>query len=261
MAIEVNNLKVTFNIAGQQIKAVDNISFRINKGEILAIVGESGSGKSVSCMAIMGLLPEYASITGSITIDGQLIDRKDRKKLQELRGKKISMIFQEPSAVLNPLLTIGEQIMETVLAKRSISKKEAKDIVIDAMKNAKISNPEKRFYQYPHELSGGLKQRVVIATAIVNKPDYILADEPTTALDVTTSIQILNLLTELKEKYNIGIAIITHDFGVVAQVADRVMVMYKGSIVEESDVFTLFENPKNDYTKKLLSSRFYINSI
>lgn len=258
MAIQVNNLSVIFKTAEEEIKAVDDLSFHLNKGEILAIVGESGSGKSVSCMAIMGLLPDYASVKGDIIIDGQIIDRKDKNKLREIRGKKVSMIFQEPSAVLNPLLTVGEQIAETVLAKNKISKKEAKELAINAMKDAKIPQPEKRFYQYPHELSGGLKQRVVIATAIVNKPDYILADEPTTALDVTISAQILNLLVELKEKYNIGIALITHDLGVVAQVADRVIVMYKGKIVEENDVFTLFENPTTDYTKKLLSSRFSI---
>ncbi|MEZ0323292.1 MAG: ABC transporter ATP-binding protein [Hydrogenothermaceae bacterium] len=259
MAIEVENLRVEFDLPEGKIEAVKGVSFKVNKGEILAIVGESGSGKSVSCMAIMGLLPEYAKITGSIKIDNLSIDRESVKKI---RGKKISMIFQEPSAVLNPLLTVGEQIVETILAHNSkISKKEAVNIAIKSMEEAKIPQAERRFYQYPHELSGGLKQRVVIAIAIANKPDYILADEPTTALDVTTSAQILKLLTNLKESYNIGIALITHDLGVVAQVADRVIVMYKGQIMEEADVYSIFDSPKSDYTKKLLSSRLSIKSI
>lgn len=255
MAIEVKNLSVSFFVEEREIKAVDGVSFNVNKGEILAIVGESGSGKSVSCMAIMGILPEYAVVSGEIRIDGEKIDYTDKKKLRNLRGKKVSMVFQEPSAVLNPLFTVGQQIMETVLAHNKVSKNQAKEIVLNAMKEAKIPQPEKRFYQYPHELSGGLKQRVVIATAIANKPDYILADEPTTALDVTTSAQILDLLVELKEKHNIGIALITHDLGVVAQVANRVVVMYKGRVVEEADVFSIFESPKAEYTKKLLASR------
>lgn len=258
MAIEVKDLSVSFFVEDKEIKAVEGVSFNVKKGEILAIVGESGSGKSVSCMSIMGLLPKHAKISGEIKIDGEKIDYTDEQKLRSIRGKKVSMIFQEPSAVLNPLFTVGQQIVEAVLAHNKVSKKEAKDIAISGMKEAKIPQPERRFYQYPHELSGGLKQRVVIATAIVNKPDYILADEPTTALDVTTSAQILDLLVELKEKHNIGIALITHDLGVVAQVADRVVVMYKGRIVEEGDVFSIFESPKDEYTKKLLSSRVVV---
>ncbi|MCX7760476.1 MAG: ABC transporter ATP-binding protein [Hydrogenothermaceae bacterium] len=258
MAIEVENLKVEFELSEGKIEAVKGVSFKVNKGEILAIVGESGSGKSVSCMAIMGLLPEYAKISGSIKIDNVNIDREIIKKV---RGKKITMVFQEPSAVLNPLLTVGEQIVETILAHNNISRKEAVDIAIKSMEEAKIPQATRRFYQYPHELSGGLKQRVVIAIAIANKPDYILADEPTTALDVTTSAQILKLLTNLKESYKIGIALITHDLGVVAQVADRVIVMYKGQILEEGDVYSIFDNPKSDYTKRLLSSRLNIKSI
>jgi ABC-type dipeptide/oligopeptide/nickel transport system ATPase component len=165
------------------------------------------------------------------------------------------MVFQEPSAVLNPLITVGEQILETVLAHKDITYKEAKELVIKTMESVKIPDPEKRFYQYPHELSGGLKQRVVIANAIVNNPKYILADEPTTALDVTIASQILALFQELKETKNIGILFVTHDLGVVAQIADRVVVMYKGEVMEEGDVYQIFDSPKSDYTKKLLSSR------
>lgn len=255
MAIVVENLKVEFEIEGKKVKAVDGVSFRIDKGEIVGIVGESGSGKSVSCMAIMGLLPQYSRVDGIIQIDGE---RLEGSAFRKIRGKKVSMVFQEPSAVLNPLLTVGEQIVEGILAHRDVSKKEAKSIAIKAMEDAHIPNPERRFHQYPHELSGGLKQRVVIASAIANRPDYILADEPTTALDLTTSSQILKLMVELKQKYNVGIGLITHDLGVVAQVADRVIVMHRGKIVEEADVYTLFDSPKEEYTKKLLSSRLCI---
>lgn len=255
MGIEVDNLTVEFELQDQRILAVKDVSFQINKGEILAIVGESGSGKSVSCMAIMGLLPSYSKVEGKITLDGEKVDVDNIRKF---RGQKISMVFQEPSAVLNPLMTVGEQIMEAVLAHNDIPKNKAKEIAIKSMQDARIPEPQKKFNQYPHELSGGLKQRVVIAAAIANKPDYILADEPTTALDVTTSSQILKLLTALRDEYNVGIALVTHDFGVVAQIADRVLVMYRGEVMEESDVYSLFENPKNDYTKKLLSSRLRI---
>lgn len=258
MAITVKDLQIDFEIEGKNVVGAEGVSFQINRGEILGIVGESGSGKSVSLMAIMGLLPAYAKVSGTIEIDGQIIDREDKRTLRRIRGRKVSMVFQEPSAVLNPLITVGEQIVEGIIAHRNISKKEAKEIAIKAMEDVHIPYPERRFKQYPHELSGGLKQRVVIACAIANRPDYILADEPTTALDLTTSSQILKLLVELKEKYNIGIGLITHDLGVIAQVADRVLVMYKGKVVEEADVYSLFESPKEDYTRKLLSSRLQI---
>lgn len=256
--IKVENLKVRFRLENQTVEALKGVSFSLNQGEIVAIVGESGSGKSVSCNAIMDLLPSYAEIEGNIYIDEKNIKTISKEEIRKIRGNTVSMVFQEPSAVLNPLIPVGQQILETVLAHRSMSYKEAKDIVLEAMGLVKIPQPEKRFYQYPHELSGGLKQRVVIANAIVNKPKYILADEPTTALDVTIASQILTLFQELKENHNIGILFITHDLGVVAQIADRVVVMYKGEIMEEGDVFQIFDNPKSDYTKKLLNSRVYI---
>jgi ABC-type dipeptide/oligopeptide/nickel transport system ATPase component len=255
--IKVENLKVRFYIENQIVEALKGVSFQLNEGEILAIVGESGSGKSVSCNAIMNLLPSYAEVEGSILIDDKNLTQLSKEEVRQIRGNVVSMVFQEPSAVLNPLIPVGSQILETVLAHKDIQYKDAKEMVLKAMELAKIPNPEKRFYQYPHELSGGLKQRVVIANAIVNKPKYILADETTTALDVTTALQILALFEELKEKQNIGILFITHDLGVVAKIADRVVVMYKGEVMEEADVYQIFDNPKSEYTKKLLSSRVF----
>ncbi len=259
--IKVENLKVSFNIENQVKEALKGVSFHLNKGEILALVGESGSGKSVTCQAIMDILPSYAIKEGKIFIDEKDIDLLTKEEKRKLRGSSVSMVFQEPSAVLNPLMTIGQQIVETILAHKDVSYKEAVEITIETMEKVKIPQPHVRFNQYPHELSGGLKQRVVIAIAIVNNPNYILADEPTTALDVTISAQILNLFKELKESLNIGILLITHDLGVVAEVADRVIVLYNGEIVEEGDVFKIFDSPQKDYTKKLLSSRIILNTF
>ncbi|NPA53764.1 MAG: ABC transporter ATP-binding protein [Aquificae bacterium] len=264
--LSIENLKVSFHIENQIIQALKGISFKLYKKEILALVGESGSGKSVTCFSILKLLPKYASFSGKITLNTQRasienILSADENTLRHIRGNIVSMVFQEPSAVLNPLLTVGEQIVEAILAHQNISREEAKDKALEAMKNARIPEPERRFYQYPHELSGGLKQRVVIAIAIANKPDIILADEPTTALDVTVSAQILKLFKDLKENFGISLLLITHDLGVVAEIADRVVVIYKGEIVEEGDVFEIFDNPKHPYTKKLLESRPKISDI
>ncbi len=261
----IENLKVSFRIEDKTIDALKGISLEINRGEIVALVGESGSGKSVTCLSIMGLLPKYANVSGEIffyhnekRINLLSLQEKDKRKI---RGNLISMVFQEPSAVLNPLLTVGQQIVETVMAHKKVTKEEAKAIALKAMEEAKIPEAERRFYQYPHELSGGLKQRVVIASGIVNSPALLLADEPTTALDVTVSAQILKLFKELKENMGLSILLITHDLGVVAEVADRVFVIYKGEIVEEGDVFTIFDSPKHPYTQKLLSSRPSFNKV
>ncbi len=255
--LKVENLKVHFTLENKTVEALKGISFFINPGEIVALVGESGSGKSVTCYSILGLLPSYATLKGKIlfNLDGSFIDLTTYKDIRSIRGNKISMVFQEPSAVLNPLLTIGQQIVETITAHRNISNEKAKKIAIETMYKVKIPEPERRFYQYPHELSGGLKQRVAIAIAVVNNPRILLADEPTTALDVTVAAQILKLFVSLKESLNIGILLITHDLGVVAEVADRVIVLYKGEIVEEGTVFDIFDNPSHPYTKKLLNSR------
>ena len=258
--LSVRNLKVSFHTDNQTIQALKGISFDLYRNEILALVGESGSGKSVTCYSILNLLPKYAKVSGKITFNSdeeryENLLELNKEKLRDIRGNKISMVFQEPSAVLNPLLKIGDQIIEAILAHNEISEEEAKKLALKAMEKARIPEVERRFNQYPHELSGGLKQRVAIAIAIANNPSVLLADEPTTALDVTVAAQILKLFKELKEKLNMGILLITHDLGVVAEVADRVLVVYKGEIVEEGDVFSIFDNPKHEYTKKLLSSR------
>lgn len=253
--LKVSNLKVSFKVGKKLINALKGISFDVKKGEIVCLVGESGSGKSVSCYSILKLLPKNAVVSGKVSFEN--IDNLltlSEKEIRNIRENKISMVFQEPSAVLNPLLIIGQQIMEAILAHKDISKEEAKKLAIKTMEEVNIPEPQKRFNQYPHELSGGLKQRVAIAIAIVNNPKILLADEPTTALDVTVSAKILELFVKLKEK-RMGILLITHDLGVVAQVADRVYLMYKGKILEHSNVFEFFENPKTEYAKKLLKSR------
>ncbi len=264
--LSVKNLKVLFHTDNQVIEALKDISFDLYRNEILALVGESGSGKSVTCYSILNLLPKYAEVSGKITFNSdeeryENLLELNKEKLRDIRGNKISMVFQEPSAVLNPLLKIGDQIVEAILAHNKISEEEAKKLALKAMEKARIPLPERRFNQYPHELSGGLKQRVAIAIAIANNPSVLLADEPTTALDVTVAAQILKLFKELKENLNMGILLITHDLGVVAEIADRVLVIYKGEIVEEGDVFSIFDNPKHEYTKKLLSSRPSIEKV
>ncbi len=264
--LSIENLKVSFQIENQTVQALKGISFDLYKNEIVALVGESGSGKSVTCYSILKLLPKYASYSGKISLKTSKVSIEnilsaDESLLREIRGNIISMVFQEPSAVLNPLLTVGEQIVEVILAHQKISYEKAKENALQAMKNAHIPEPERRFYQYPHELSGGLKQRVVIAIAIANNTQILLADEPTTALDVTVSAQILKLFKNLKENLGITILLITHDLGVVAEIADRVLVIYKGEIVEEGNVFDIFDNPKHPYTKKLLESRPKISDI
>ena len=259
--LEVKNLRVSFYVEEQAVKALKGVSFSLYPEEIVALVGESGSGKSVTCQAILDILPKYAEISGDIIYNGLNLRKIKKSQKRKIRGKEISMIFQEPSAVLNPLLTVGEQIVETILAHQNISLEEAKKKAIQSMENAKIPNPEQRYNQYPHELSGGLKQRVAIAIAIANYPKILLADEPTTALDVTVSAQILKLFKHLKEEFKLSIFLITHDLGIVAEIADRVMVIYKGEIVETGNVFDIFENPQHPYTKKLLQSRPSIEKI
>ncbi|WP_456465600.1 ABC transporter ATP-binding protein [Persephonella sp.] len=263
--LSIKNLRVSFDIENKTVEALKGISFDIYPKEIVALVGESGSGKSVTCYSILRVLPKNASVSGEIILSegkrSENILTVSSKRLREIRGNRISMIFQEPSAVLNPLMRIGDQIVESIMAHRKISYDEAKDLAVESMKKARIPDPEKRFYQYPHELSGGLKQRVVIAIGIANNPLVLLADEPTTALDVTVSAQILRLFEDLKDQLGISILLITHDLGIVAEIANRVLVIYNGQIVEEGDVFDIFDNPKHPYTKKLLESRPTLKNI
>ena len=252
--LELKNLKTSFRINDEYHAAVDNLTMTINKNEILAIVGESGCGKSALAFSIMQLHTK-AKVEGEISYEGTNLIGAAPEKLNSLRGKEMGMIFQDSLSALNPLIVVGEQIGEIIyLHNKKGSKKERKDQVIDLLTKVGLPNVEKVYSQYPHELSGGMRQRVVIAMAIANKPQLLIADEPTTALDVTIQAQILELLRELKEDMDAGIIIITHDLGVVAEMADRVAVMYAGEIVELADVYSIMEQPKHPYTRSLLNS-------
>ena len=254
--LEVKNLNVSFNTYAGEVQALRDISFSVKRGETLAIVGESGSGKSVTVQTIMKLIPMPPGVikNGEILFDGEDIVKANDKRMRELRGGKIGMIFQDPMTSLNPTTKVGKQIMEGILIHKKVSKEEAKKIAIDMLRKVGIPKPEERFYQYPHEFSGGMRQRVVIAIALSCEPDLLICDEPTTALDVTIQAQILDLINELKRDLNIAVILITHDLGVVAETADRVVVMYAGEKLEEAPVKELFENPKHPYTWGLLKS-------
>jgi len=247
--LEIKNLNLWY----RDKQALFNVSFEINEGEILCIVGESGSGKSSILFTILRLLPSYAKVSGSIKFLGREILKLPEREMKNIRGKEIGMIFQEPSLYLDPLFTVGQQIQETYLSHFKVKKKEAYEATIRAMRKAGIPKPEEKYRMYPHQLSGGLKQRVCIANAVVCNPKLILADEPTTALDVSVQKKILALFRRLKEEGK-AVILITHDFGVVAEVGDRVIVLKEGRIVEEGNVFEIFDNPKHEYTKKLLSA-------
>lgn len=252
--LEIKNLKTSFRIRDDYFAAVDNVSLNVNKNEVLAIVGESGSGKSALAFSIMGL-HNRAKIEGSILFkDQELVDLAP-SKLNMIRGKAMSMIFQDPLTALNPLMTIEDQIGEVLLLhNKKLSKKDKYEKVISLLDEVGIPRPKQTCEQFPHELSGGMRQRVIIAIAIANSPELLIADEPTTALDVTIQAQILDLIRELKKNMNAGIVLITHDLGVVAEMADRVAVMYAGEIVEVADVQTLFKNARHPYTRSLLNS-------
>lgn len=255
--IEIKDLSIGFEREGSWNKVVKNISFSIDKGEILGLVGESGSGKSVSSLAIMGLLPERKSkiLSGSILFNNIDLCNITNKEHRKLRGKKIAMIFQEPMTALNPVVRCGNQVMEMIIHNNSISKREAKKRVLELFKEVKLPDIERAFRAYPHELSGGQKQRVMIAMAISCNPDLLIADEPTTALDVTVQKTILELLKSIQNKYNIGILFITHDLGVIKQIANRVAVLYKGEIVEQGLVQDIFYKPNHPYTQGLIACR------
>lgn len=250
--LEVKDLNVTFPSEDGNVLAVRGLSYEVHRGEVFAIVGESGSGKSVSTMALMGLLPSSANITGSARyLDQELLGRPDRH-VRHFRGNDISMIFQDPMTSLNPVYTIGKQLAEMVTAHHRVSPKEARRRSIDALQRVGIPQPESRVDAYPHEFSGGMRQRVMIAMAMMNEPDIIIADEPTTALDVTVQAQVLETLLEVKDALNAAIILITHDLGVVAGTADRVAVMYAGRFVETGSVDEIFDEPRMPYTQGLL---------
>ncbi|MCK1996408.1 ABC transporter ATP-binding protein [Psychrobacillus psychrodurans] len=254
--LEVNDLELSFHTFAGEVKAIRGVNFDLKKGETLAIVGESGSGKSVTTKAIMRLLPESSSEfkNGQILFNGKDLTKLSDKEMQKIRGKDISMIFQDPMTSLNPTMTIGNQIMEPILKHQKVSKTEARKVAIDLLRLVGMPKPEARIKQYPHQFSGGQRQRIVIAIALACNPQILIADEPTTALDVTIQAQILELMKDLQKKIDTSIIFITHDLGVVANVADRVAVMYGGKIVEIGTVDEIFYNPQHPYTWGLLSS-------
>jgi oligopeptide/dipeptide ABC transporter ATP-binding protein len=252
--LRVSDLRVYFNTAGGLVKAVDGVSFDIGRGETLGLVGESGSGKSITAFSILRLVPvppgEYAG--GSIVFQATDILGLSEQEIGDLRGSQISIIFQEPTQSLNPIMTIGHQIAEVIIKHRGASKSEARETAIEMLRRVGLSSPERRFRSYPHELSGGMIQRAMIAMSLVCRPKLLIADEPTTALDVTIQAQILELLVDLQRDVGMSVLIITHDLGVVAEVCDRVAVMYAGKIVEYATVRDLFDHPKHPYTHGLL---------
>ncbi|MCB2293892.1 ABC transporter ATP-binding protein [Clostridium algoriphilum] len=256
MLLEVKNLQTQFRVKGGLVNAVDGVDFEVDKGEILAIVGESGSGKSVTSLSILSLIPNPPGkiIGGEILFKGEDLLKKSKKEMQNIRGNEISMIFQEPMTSLNPVISIGKQISETLIRHRKLKKHEAIAEAVKMLELVGIPTPDKRINDYPHQLSGGMRQRVMIAMSLSCTPELLIADEPTTALDVTIQAQILDLIVNLKNKLNTAILLITHDLGVVAETADKVVVMYCGKIVEKATSLQLFEKPLHPYTKGLLLS-------
>ncbi|MEH7371203.1 ABC transporter ATP-binding protein [Priestia megaterium] len=254
--LEVKNLQTAFSINDSWHNAVDNVSFQVGRKRIVGVVGESGCGKSVLSLSVIGLLPKVNSQirSGSVLFKGKNLTHLSEDEMNDVRGKDISMIFQEPMTSLNPVLTIGYQLQEVLFNHMNISKAEAREKSIALLKSVGISRSEKLVDEYPHQLSGGMRQRVMIAMAVACQPKLLIADEPTTALDVTVQAQILELLKEIQESNDMSIIMITHDLGVVAEMCDEVIVMYGGKIVEHTDVDTLFYAPKHPYTKALLHS-------
>ena len=253
--LKLRNLKTYFYTSAGIIRACDDVSFDIEKGRNLGLVGESGCGKTICCLSILNLLPEEAKIlSGEVIFENKNLLKLNQNELRKIRGNKISMVFQEPMTSLNPVLTIGEQITEAITAHKDTSYKQAKNEAMELLDRVKIDNPMQRFDDYPHNLSGGLRQRVMIAMAISCKPQILIADEPTTALDVTIQAKILDILDELQDKMHLSVLIVSHDFGVIARLADKVAVMYAGELVEYAESKEIFNNPLHPYTQDLLSS-------
>ena len=253
--LSVNDFEVSFFTYAGEVKAVRGISYDLKHGEVMGIVGESGSGKSVSSYGLMGIIPEPGKIIGgSIIFDGKEITTMSKKEMSTIRGKDVSMIFQDPMTSLNPVFTVGNQIEESLKKHTDLNKKQRKERILELLNLVGINQPEKRMNQYPHEFSGGMRQRVMIAMSLACNPKLLIADEPTTALDVTIQAQIIELMKDLKDKINMSIIFITHDLGVVADVCDKVAVMYAGNIVERGSIDDIFYNPKHPYTWGLLKS-------
>ena len=255
MLLSVKNLSTEFPVKKGIVRAVEDVSFDVDQGEILAIVGESGSGKSVTSLSIMGLLAEPGHVAGgSLEFEGKDLATLSEKQYRELRGNDMAMIFQEPMTSLNPVYRVGNQIVEAIRTHEKVSKAEAKDRAVDLLRKVGIPSPEARINDYPHQMLGGMRQRVMIAMALACNPKLLIADEPTTALDVTIQAQILDLLRRLRDDTGMAVLLITHDLGVVSETADRVVVMYCGQVVEEAEVRTLFDHPMHPYTLGLLKS-------
>ena len=253
--LEVRDLRTSFRTDDGVVKAVDGISFSVEKGKTLGIVGESGCGKSVTCLSIMGLNNKRTAISsGEAIFKGEDLLKMGSRQLRDLRGNDVAMIFQDPMTSLNPVHSIGKQLVEAVLLHRDVSKKEARLRALELLKAVGIPRADRRIGDYPHQFSGGMRQRVMIAMSLINEPDLLIADEPTTALDVTTQAQILNLMLKLQEEFNTAIIMITHDLGVVAEIADDVVVMYAGRVAEEGTVDEIFTRPHHPYTWGLLGS-------
>jgi len=253
--LNVQNLRVSFFTPAGEVKAINDISFKMNEGDVVGIVGESGSGKSVTAYSIMGLLPQTGKIVGgSIDFNGHRINEMSEKEMRRIRGNEVSIIFQDPMTSLNPVYTIGNQICEVIVNHTKKSRKEALERAEELLVLVGINEPKKRLKQYPHELSGGMRQRVMIAIGLACEPKLLIADEPTTALDVTIQAQILELMVELKQKIGMSIIMITHDLGIVANMCQKIIVMYAGKIVEYGSVDDIFYNPQHEYTKGLIRS-------
>ena len=251
--LNVEHLSISFHTYNGEVQAVRDASFQLGRGEVLAVVGESGSGKSVMMQTILKLTPCELK-GGRIEFDGKDITDYTDRQMQEIRGSQIGIIFQDAMTSLNPTMKIGRQITESLLRHQKLTRAEAKKKALELLRQVGINNPEKRFHQYIHNLSGGMRQRVMIAMMLSRNPELLIADEPTTALDVTIEAQILEIIKELKEKFNTAIMLITHNFGLVAEVADRIGIMYAGEMVESGDVFEIFENPTHPYTRLLMQA-------
>lgn len=253
--MSVENLVTSFYTSAGIVKAVDNVSFDVREGEVLGVVGESGSGKSVTLLSILGIVPRPGRIvSGEILFKGHDLVTKPEEEMQKIRGKDIAMIFQNPAFSLDPIYTVGNQLTEILRWHMHLDKVEAKQRVIALFEAVRLSDPERRFNQYPHELSGGMKQRIVIARALLCNPSLLLADEPTTAVDVTTQAQLLNLMKDIKKEFNMTVVFVTHDMGVIAEMANRVVVLYCGKVCEIASKHTIFTRPRHPYTEALISS-------
>lgn len=253
--LDIKNLKLSFFTPAGEVKALNDVSIRMDEGDVLGIVGESGSGKSVTAYSIMGLTAHPGKIiSGSIEFNGHRIHEKTEKEMRKIRGNEVSIIFQDPMTSLNPVYTIGDQIREVIYLHTQMGRQQAYARAVELLTLVGINEPEKRLKQYPHELSGGMRQRVMIAIALACEPKLLIADEPTTALDVTIQAQIMELMIDLKKKLNMSIIMITHDLGIVASMCDKIVVMYGGKVVETGTVEEIFYNPKHEYTKGLLKS-------